>query len=523
VKRRRAGLTDVQAGIITAVLLVVIVYFGFTKAIPFQHHFTVHAAFANSNGLRKGSPVRIAGVNVGTVTAMRLLPREAGQPPAALVDMRINSEGLPLHTDATAKVRPRIFLEGNFFIDLTQGSPSAPILKDGGTIPVSQTADPVQLDQVLAALPTATRSDLQRLLRELAVGFGGRGTAALNETTIYMQPAYQSTSVVNQALLGQDVHDLSSYIASAGATAQATDADPQALQSLLSSFDATAAALDAENANLAAAVHELPNTLSAAQPALAALDRSFGPVQALAGDLRPAVQSSLPAVNAAIPLARQLRLLVQRSELGGLVSDLRPTVPALARLNTETVPLLSQVRAASSCQNTIVLPWSRMTLGDPAFPATGPVYQEAVKWLPGIAGESRAGDANGQWFRTLLIAPNFIQPIPGSNAFQMSANPIQGANPPKPSELPMLRSGVPCETQQLPNLDTQNSGPPAGQRALTVPNTPAYQARYARGEAGAVRLARQLIKQAGLAGVLRVADTPITSSLISNLRALAKW
>ena len=36
---------------------------------------------------------------------------------------------------------------------------------------------------------------------------------------------------------------------------------------------------------------------------------------------------------------------------------------------------------------------------DADFPAAGPVYQTGVKWLPGLAGESRSGDANGQYIR----------------------------------------------------------------------------------------------------------------------------
>ena len=65
--------------------------------------------------------------------------------------MGIRTRALPVHEDATLKVRPRLFLEGNFFVDLHPGTPSAPKLDDGGTIPLSQTATPVQLDQVLAS------------------------------------------------------------------------------------------------------------------------------------------------------------------------------------------------------------------------------------------------------------------------------------------------------------------------------------------------------------------------------------
>ena len=43
---------------------------------------------------------------------------------AAVLTMEIKDAALPIHEDATAKIRPRIFLEGNFFVDLKPGSPA---------------------------------------------------------------------------------------------------------------------------------------------------------------------------------------------------------------------------------------------------------------------------------------------------------------------------------------------------------------------------------------------------------------
>src|ERR687896_131229 len=104
--------------------------------------------------------VRIAVVNVGEVSKVEPI----GDRGAARVTMKIKDEGLPIHEDAELKIRPRIFLEGNFFIDLRPGTPTAPKLKDGGTIPIQQTATPVQFDQILIALQSDTRADLQTLL-----------------------------------------------------------------------------------------------------------------------------------------------------------------------------------------------------------------------------------------------------------------------------------------------------------------------------------------------------------------------
>jgi hypothetical protein len=179
------------------------------------------------------------------------------------------------------------------------------------------------------------------------------------------------------------------------------------------------------------------------------------------------VRSSRPAIAAATPFTRELRGLVRPAELRGLTADLRPAVPGLARLNDRTTPLLREVRAASSCQNEVILPWSRDRIEDRVFPAVGPVYQEQTRFLPGIAGESRSGDANGQWFRVSLGGGNYAYPE-GDGRFFLTGAPIMGANPPKPAARPALRPDVPCETQQPPDLRTDPAPPPAGFRVDTT-------------------------------------------------------
>ena len=75
--------------------------------------------------------------------------------------------GRPIHEDAFAEIRPRIFLEGNFFIELDPGSPSAPEMDSGDTIPVSHTSTAVQLDEILTALQSPVRADLGQPARRL--------------------------------------------------------------------------------------------------------------------------------------------------------------------------------------------------------------------------------------------------------------------------------------------------------------------------------------------------------------------
>jgi hypothetical protein len=169
-------------------------------------------------------------------------------------------------------------------------------------------------------------------------------------------------------------------------------------------------------------------------------------------------------VDASLPFFHQLRLLVQPSELGGLTNDLSGTVPALAKLNSATIPFMkNEVRPASSCQVKVILPWTNLSVPDPNFNASNgfpsrPAYVEGVDFLPGLAGESRSFDTNGPYVRVLLTGGTLTYSLqPG--LFGQALTPISGVQPvtptPHPSgdgstvpvSRPPLMPNTPCETQ----------------------------------------------------------------------------
>src|SRR3984893_11188336 len=143
-RRRRDELSVVEmqrynplrVGIVFLVILVIAVYFGFTKSIPFRHHYKLKAVFATGVNIRPKAPVRIAGGDVGKVTSL------VRRGDTGLVSMEIESKALPIHSDATVKIRPRIFLEGNWVVELQPGSPSASALSSCATLPITHTAAP---------------------------------------------------------------------------------------------------------------------------------------------------------------------------------------------------------------------------------------------------------------------------------------------------------------------------------------------------------------------------------------------
>jgi phospholipid/cholesterol/gamma-HCH transport system substrate-binding protein len=187
---------------------------------------------------------------------------------------------------------------------------------------------------------------------------------------------------------------------------------------------------------------------------------------------------------------------VSAPELRGLARDLRPAAPALARLTARTPGLLEQVRAAAGCENDVLHPWANDKLEDPNFPATGRVYEEAPKPLPGLAGESRNGDANGQWVHVLTSAGDRTISL-GNGMFAQALFPILGTNPPKPSARPPLRADVPCETQERPDLRTR-VGPGEREVARGLPDTPRARRAQARAERAAIRWVKRELKRRGL-------------------------
>jgi hypothetical protein len=182
------------------------------------------------------------------------------------------------------------------------------------------------------------------------------------------------------------------------------------------------------------------------------------------------------------------------------------------------VPLYEQVRAASSCQNEVILPWSKDQIQDKTFPANRRVFEEATKPLGGLAGESRSGDANGQWFRVLLGGPTYAYPL-GTDRYFLTSAPLLGANPRKPEQQTPLRPDVPCETQQQPDLRSEPIDVGPGKKVEISPdNAGAYQQIVQK----AADFLQQNLKQQGLGDKYKVSTTPLRADQLDQVKATAQ-
>jgi len=327
--RNRSGrrLPNWAIGLIMVVVLTVASYLAFTKNVPWGGGTEVRVTFASAQNLLPNSPVRIAGVEVGKVKSVKA--KEGTND--TLVTMEIKKSGLPLHEDATAKIRPRIFLEGNFFVDLTPGAPSAAQLESGDTIKVTRTSAPVQLDQVLTSLQSDTRADLRDLLDTLAVGLNSKPSPAAdrdadpstrgetaaqswNDAYRYAPGALRGGAVVNEALLGTEpARDVSRLLAGTARTTGALIRNEALLKDLITNFDTTMGAFASESSNLQASIRLLAPTLTNANAALASLNAAFPPTRAFAREIMPGVRETAATIDASFPWVRETTKQIGRA------------------------------------------------------------------------------------------------------------------------------------------------------------------------------------------------------------------
>jgi virulence factor Mce-like protein len=458
-RKDRTGIAPWKAGLIAAILVAIGTYLGFTKHIPFTHGFQLKAVFTSANSIRKNSPVRIAGVNVGKVTGISRDPHSN----AAVVTMEISDQGLPIHRDAQLMIRPRIFLEGNFFVDLRPGTPSAKTVGDGDTIPVTQTSDPVQLDQVLTALQSDTRTDLQDTLKGFGQALNSKkngvsGAQALNQSTRHAATALRDTSVVAQSLLGTQPHDLSRLVAALARVSTSLNSREAALKDLITNFNRTVAATAAESGNLQASIRELGPTLTSANRALVTLNASFPPTRAFAREILPGVRATPATIEAAFPWIAQTRGLLSKTELQGLARELSRATPNLAKLTDQTLQLLPQLDLVDKCATNVLLPAGDVKLQDGPLTTNEENYKEFWQSMVGLASEGANFDGNGMYVRfqpgggtqTVSLGPASFS---GDALFTNPATKPLGTRPIYPGKRPPYRPDVPCYTQSLPDFN----------------------------------------------------------------------
>jgi phospholipid/cholesterol/gamma-HCH transport system substrate-binding protein len=191
-KEMRVG-AFVLAGLVVAGLVIFLI--GDEKRL-FDAKLTYHTSFSDVQGLKTGAPVRLGGIDIGTVSGIAHSDDPADS--RLYVDLHIvKRESGRIKQDTIAKVSNKGLL-GDKMIELSGGSPNAPVIPPEGTIKGEDPTDFTNLfsevgnmthraDKILANLEVTTKAlsdaqmhdDLRRsihsvnlILKEVAEGQG---------------------------------------------------------------------------------------------------------------------------------------------------------------------------------------------------------------------------------------------------------------------------------------------------------------------------------------------------------------
>jgi ABC-type transporter Mla subunit MlaD len=489
----------VRNALILIALVIIGTYLAWTKSIPFASHFELHAVFKNAANIRKDSPVRIAGVNVGKVQSVKSVCENGltGNCDSnySEVTFTVDDSGQPIRSDAQIEIRPRIFLEGNFFLDVSPGSPSAHELSGGDTIPVTQTSTAVQLDQILTSLQAPDRANLQKLLEGYGNSLNHKPTAAddatqdpevqgltaaeaINKSFDYGQTAARDSAIVNQALQGTEPNDLSTLIAGQARIFNALSGHESQLQGLVSNFNTVTGALASESANLERTIRLLGPTLRVAEPSLRHTNATLPYLRTFSLALAKGIPELPATIAASQPWLDQTAGLLQPSELGFVAHQLRLAAPGSAKAAADGRGLFSQIGLTSGCVDNVLLPTSDVVLSDSGagynFNTGVPNYKEFGYAASDLAGESASFDGNGPYVRFFSgggpvpaggPVPNQRASVPGGTPGRdalwsgnaapggsIGTRPVIGSTPP-------FRTDVACQNNPIPDLN----GPAAAQ------------------------------------------------------------
>jgi phospholipid/cholesterol/gamma-HCH transport system substrate-binding protein len=171
--KKSVGLREVRVGLLVVVAIGVLIFLILNASgdiSPFSKKINLRARFANADGLRRGSEVRLAGVRIGKVDDVKLLPPSddplAKVEAAFSIDSEIDDRPATelIRNDSTAKLGSPGLLGNEKIISLTPGTAVGKPVRDGDLLLPGTEASTME------AL-TTSGNELVQQLNKLSVQF----------------------------------------------------------------------------------------------------------------------------------------------------------------------------------------------------------------------------------------------------------------------------------------------------------------------------------------------------------------
>jgi phospholipid/cholesterol/gamma-HCH transport system substrate-binding protein len=301
---------------------------------PKGYRMTV--SFPASLALAEQSEVRISGVDIGRVVALKL-----GKGGRTRAELEINQKYAPIRADMHAILRQKTLL-GETYVQLIpqSGGHSGPFLPDNGQLADAQVEPSVTLDGILSAFDPKTRRDFQIWQQSVAEGIDGRGEQ-INAAFSSLHPFVEHANTLVGILDSQE-GAVRALIKNTGVVFNALGSRDHQLEGLIVNGERSFHALAAGSQSFAAAFRALPTFEKNSRVALKELDRFADDSSPFLDEFKVVEKKLAPLLQAAKPFAPQFDNFL--SSLGPLTKAAKKGLPATGRTLDLTTTQLENFR-----------------------------------------------------------------------------------------------------------------------------------------------------------------------------------
>lgn len=285
--------------------------------------YEVSVMLPSATNLAEGSSVQIRGFDAGEI---RDIEPVGGR---ARITISLKSDYAPVHDGAVANVRWKA-LVGERHLTIIDGPVSNAEIPSGGML-TGNMPQPMELDQVLAALDEPTRAHLSSLINNLRQTLDGH-ERDVNASLQSAGPALQALGDVLRGL-GTDGPAISSLVTQVEQMVSTLSAHDGQVRNTVDRLSAASGDVVEQRKALAQVLQKLPGTLATAETTLGHVPDAVDKTVPLLDEVKPA-SDRLPAVAANLkPVLRDLR---------PLAAQLRPTLASARPLLQSTPGLLDR-------------------------------------------------------------------------------------------------------------------------------------------------------------------------------------
>lgn len=448
-----------QVGLIGLLVFVVLVIYAFGWR-PWRSGYKVRVSAPSTFLVRVDDPVRVAGLDVGKVESV-----EGDGTANPTIGLRITDNSFVIREDARLRVRPRMFFEGAYYLDLNPGTPASPSLGKN-TLVASQVSGPVQADQLNSALPKDIRDRAAEMLEQSKIAFSDgdpSGTQSLRHIYRELSQSLPSLRRTAQALNGERSGDSGRSIKASAKLLTQLSNSSNSLASLIDSNATVTAAVSRQSASLGQAIDSADQLFSDSAGNIQSLRSRLDTVASGVSEILPTIKEFASSAQSITDFLRKTHGLTNSRELDSVLTSARNILSVAPQFVNRTRLAQPFLLGVTECQNTQVLPVTKMVVPDGNLTTGQPAWLETLHLATNGASSASGFDGNGTSNRTAIVLGEqmFEGVVPGiGRVITTGAGNKLGSSPDAAgvlTEVPFRPDQV-CSQQKLPDLSKNTDG-----------------------------------------------------------------